>query len=391
MTDYQSVSLGNVLRLERRRAKVIPEAEYPEIGIYSYGRGIFHKPPRSGLEVGDKELYLIQDGDFIFQITFAWEGAVGLASRDEHGMYGSVRFPTYRVDDHTCFPQYLLYYFRTPQGRAQLTGISPGSAGRNRVLNLKRLDEIQVPLPPLDEQRRIVARIEALAARIAEARGLRRAAVAEVEALLIAMAHRGDLDLATKRHDGWREMLLGDVIRQVQTSQRVNSNSSYPNLGIYSFGRGLFQKAPIEGIATSATTLYRVHSGQFIYSRLFAFEGSYGQVTDEFDGYYVSSEYPTFDCDPQHLSADFLSAYFKDPDVWALVAKGSKGLGDRPQRVQPLQVLAHRIWLPPLKWQERIGDVQSRVDALKRAQAEIAAALDALLPAVLDRAFRGDL
>ena len=45
-------------------------------------------------------------------------------------------------------------------------------------------------------------------------------------------------------------------------------------------------------------SLRRVKEGQFIYSRLFAFEGAYGMVTKEFDGAFVSQEYPTFKCDP---------------------------------------------------------------------------------------------
>jgi type I restriction enzyme, S subunit len=51
--------------------------------------------------------------------------------------------------------------------------------------------------------------------------------------------------------------------------------------------------------------------------------------------------------------------------------------------------------LPPVSEQQRIVaylyDMQVREDALKQAQAESAAELDALLPAVLDRAFRGEL
>jgi len=51
--------------------------------------------------------------------------------------------------------------------------------------------------------------------------------------------------------------------------------------------------------------------------------------------------------------------------------------------------------VPSLHEQRRIvaylDDMQMRVDALKWAQAETAAELDALLPAVLDRAFRGEL
>ena len=50
---------------------------------------------------------------------------------------------------------------------------------------------------------------------------------------------------------------------------------------------------------------------------------------------------------------------------------------------------------PPLPEQRRIvaelDALQAEVDALKRLQAETAAELDALLPTILDRAFKGKL
>jgi type I restriction enzyme S subunit len=67
----------------------------------------------------------------------------------------------------------LLRYLCTRDGLDQINKICPGSAGRNRVLSIKRIPEVIVPLPPLEEQRRIVARIEALSAKIEEARTLR--------------------------------------------------------------------------------------------------------------------------------------------------------------------------------------------------------------------------
>ena len=39
----------------------------------------------------------------------------------------------------------------------------------------------------------------------------------------------------------------------------------------------------------------------------------------------------------------------------------------------------------------RVHALRAEVDALKRLQAETAAALDALLPSILDRAFKGEL
>jgi len=54
-----------------------------------------------------------------------------------------------------------------------------------------------------------------------------------------------------------------------------------------------------------------------------------------------------------------------------------------------------RIPLPSLPEQRRIvaelDALQAQVDSLKRLQADTAAELDALLPAILDRAFKGEL
>lgn len=52
--------------------------------------------------------------------------------------------------------------------------------------------------------------------------------------------------------------------------------------------------------------------------------------------------------------------------------------------------------LYPLKGEQRrivayLDDLQAKVDSMKRLQAETAAELDAMLPSVLDKAFKGDL
>lgn len=85
-------------------------------------------------------------------------------------------------------------------------------------------------------------------------------------------------------------------------------------------------------------------------------------VTNEFDGAFVSQEYPTFECNPLYVRAEYLTAYFKSPRVWKDVAQGSKGLGDRRQRVQPAHVLAHELWLPPMAWQNHLAEAQAEVE-----------------------------
>jgi len=243
----------------------------------------------------------------------------------------------------------------------------------------------------LTEQRRLVTRIDAVAGKIEESARLRKEADKECDRFLICMAHRRDLTDERKANAGWTRPRLGEVVTFRPDPVKVDTAARYPNLGIFSFARGLFEKPPIDGLATSAATLFRVRARQFVYSRLFAFEGAYGVVPSDLDGRFVSNEYPTFDCDESRVLPEFLEAYFKNPEVWQEVAVGSKGLGDRRQRVPPEQVLAHRLWLPPMAWQKTLAEARSRLAAEQPTRSLVELQLDGMLPAILDKAFRGEL
>jgi type I restriction enzyme S subunit len=173
----------------------------------------------------------------------------------------------------------------------------------------------------------------------------------------------------------WPKVALAELLRPADEPVAVRQDQAYPNFGIYSFGRGLFAKPPIDGMQTSAGTLYRVRAGNFIYSRLFAFEGSYGLVDEAFDGHFTSNEYPSFELDRTRLVPGFLKAYFQFPRVWQDIAMGSKGVGSRRIRVQPDKVLAHAIALPSLDEQEAIV---ARVDLLTEKTRQLEAHLDAV-------------
>jgi type I restriction enzyme S subunit len=86
--------MREIAPLVRRPIETAPDQFYPEVGIRSFGRGVFHKEPKTGLELGEKRLFEWKLGDLLFNIVFAWEGAVAVASQEEDGKVGSHRFLT---------------------------------------------------------------------------------------------------------------------------------------------------------------------------------------------------------------------------------------------------------------------------------------------------------
>ncbi|WP_448510372.1 restriction endonuclease subunit S [Immundisolibacter sp.] len=175
-----------VAPLVRREVTIELEGSYPELGIRSFGKGTFHKPPLSGADVGTKRLFSIEPGDLLFSNVFAWEGAIAVAQPVDAGRFGSHRFITCRVDPDITSPEFLRYYFLTDAGLEKIGEASPGGAGRNRTLGLEKLMAIQVPIPSRPVQRAF----DALQAKVAELKA-RHATIRQAnDALIPAMLER---------------------------------------------------------------------------------------------------------------------------------------------------------------------------------------------------------
>ena len=165
--------MAEVAPLVRREQTIDLDGIYPELGIRSFGKGTFHKPPLSGSEVGTKRLYRIEPGDLLFSNVFAWEGAIAIAQQADAGRFGSHRFITCRTVPSLVTAEFLRYYFLTDDGMLKIGEASPGGAGRNRTLGLEKLMAIQVPVPPLAAQQnfdRLQADVAALKAKHAAIR-----------------------------------------------------------------------------------------------------------------------------------------------------------------------------------------------------------------------------
>lgn len=179
-------ALKEIAPLIRRHIKIVPECEYPELGIRSFGKGTFHKPAIQGNELNGKRLFKIEPGDLLFNNVFAWEGAVAVAQPEDAERYGSHRFISRKPIEGIASSDFLFYYFTTPEGIEQLGKASPGSAGRNRTLGLKMLDEVEVPLPSIGKQLWVVS----IAKRLEDLRKRQVVINQEVEGLFKSVLNR---------------------------------------------------------------------------------------------------------------------------------------------------------------------------------------------------------
>ena len=158
------VRVGDMLQIQRRAVELKPTDEYREIGLRSFGKGVFHKAPISGSELGDKRVFRIMPGDLVVSNVFAWEGAIAIAGETERGFIGSHRFMTWTATSSRIDPRFVFHYFSSEAGLEALRRASPGSAGRNRTLAVRAFEDLTIPLPDIAEQRAIAERLDRVAA-----------------------------------------------------------------------------------------------------------------------------------------------------------------------------------------------------------------------------------
>jgi type I restriction enzyme S subunit len=109
----------------------------------------------------------------------------------------------------------------------------------------------------------------------------------------------------------WPTVRLGEVLRPVTREESVDALKEYRLLGVRLDGRGPFLRETVSWTQTSATKLYRVAEGDFIYSRLFACRGAFGVIDHDLSDCHVSGEFPTSAPVPGRLDVSFLSYWFR--------------------------------------------------------------------------------
>lgn len=394
-SDYPLSRLGDALQLDIETVPVEGTATYQIAGVYGFGRGLFGRGPLNGTETTYKSFHRLRENQIVLSQLKGWEGAIARVTRQFDGWYLSPQFPTFSVNEEKADIGFIEWFCKLSRVWDELRSAARGMGARRDTVPPDRFLDLPIPLPPIAEQRRIVSKIEFIATKVDEARQLRQAIQTDMDSLVVAMAHRNDLSEEEKAKQGWERVALGEVLTQVSDPVEVEPGGEYPHFGIYSFAKGLFKKAPLLGDDIKAAKLYRVREGQFIYGRLNAYEGAFAVIDADYDGGHVSNEFPTFECDAERILPEFLLAYFSTPAVWEALKRKVTGIGggagNRRIRLKESILLADGIWLPPMGWQRKIKSIAEKLGASKPDREAAELELDALLPAILDRAFKGKL
>ena len=377
MKAVRTVCIGDFLNKSQNWVEPEPGETYKQITARLWGKGLTLRAEVSGSQIAAVRQLQVKAGQFLLSRIDARHGAFGIVPISLDGALVSNDFPCFDIDPKIVLPTYFAWYARTENFIALCRRASEGSTNRVRLKENEFL-RMTVPLPSIDEQQRIVAKLDKVAAQVEEAKSLRQKIDREMRSLVQSL-HFKLSDVS--------ERPFGEFIELWEDRVSIEPTERYPQVGVRGFAGGLFFKDAIYGSETKYKTFNRLSEGLFVVSQPKGWEGAVAVCDASHEGWYVSPEYRTFRCKPELLDARYLAALLPTPWFQHELTKLTRGQGARRERLRPEMLLNMKIRMPAFKAQEAALQSFEKMTGLETVGRNIAPETDSLLPALLQRIF----
>lgn len=273
-------------------------------------------------------------------------------------------------------------------------------------INQKQLSSLEIPLPPLSEQQRIVERIEELFAKLDEAKErLQEAAesFAVRKAAILHKAFTGELTKQWRRENGvrdesWEEKTIGEICSSLKygTSKKSSDDGEVVVLRM-----GNLQNGEIDWSNLSYTSdeedikKYLLKSGDVLFNRtnspeLVGKTSIYrGEMPAIYAGYLIKLDY-----EKNIVVGDYLNYYLNSSKAKEYYMQ-VKTDGVSQSNINAKKIGEFEIPLPTLSEQHEIvrliNDLLARERSAQQATEQALASIDLMKKSILARAFRGEL
>lgn len=332
------------------------------------------------------------EGDVLFaKITPCMQNGKHAVARNLLGGFG---FGT--TEFHVIRPlaavisEWIYFTIRQPRILEAATALLTGAVGQQRVPE-SYLAELEIPLPPLEEQKRIVAILNERIAAVAQARAATEAQLEAARAFPAAYLHASFSDSESRR---WPTKELGEVLklRKDIVHPRDSPKGPAPFVGLEHIASVTGKRLGCLDLEMAELTgrKPKFFKGDIVYGYLRPYLNKVWVA--EFDGLCSVDQY-VFCVDSAKANTDFVAWYMRSP-LYLKKAPVNRSPGQLP-RIRTEEVLNTKILLPSLDEQDRV--VSQITEQLSRAEKSSGALKDQLgaitqLPAaILRQAFIGEL
>lgn len=379
---FENVQLSTMLKLRKPDISVEREVQYQFAGVKSFGGGVFRSALKGGGDFAYRALTRVRKGEFIYPKLMAWEGALGVVPDDCDGLVVSPEFCVFVIDRNLVEPRWLDLYFKQPAVWPALAGGSAGTNMRRRRIYPADFLRFKIPLPSVDIQRRVLRHVDDVFVDVKQHHLSIAAAAGALDSALLGEYHRIS-DAAPRRP-------MASVAPLVRRAVEVDLAGAYPELGVRSFGRGTFHKAPLAGADVGSKRLFSVVPGDLVFNIVFAWEGAVAVALPEDAGRVGSHRFLTCVPPKDEALAEYLCFHFLTQEGRAALGDASPGGAGR-NRTLGLQALASlEVPVPAFADQQRFVKMLRFRDEAHACHVEALKNCEALVPELLRAVFAAE-
>lgn len=387
--QWKWARLGEVCKINPSKSEIknIPDSAQvtfiPMVAV-SEVTGKIENPQVRRLGEVKKGYTYFKEGDVLFaKITPCMEnGKCAVAINLANGLgFGTTEFHVIRPSK-SVLSEWVHLYLRQPSTREEAKRSFTGSVGQQRVPK-EFLENLQIPVPPLEEQRCIVKRIEQLLSKVEEARRLRKRAKEEAEQIMQAALHNV---FSMAEEWGWEPVKLGETTEIVMGQSPPSTTYNENRVGL-----PFYQGKVDFGELYPAPRVWCSKPNKIAYPRdiLISVRAPVGPVNLCKEKSCIGRGLGAIRSKSSAFDNLFLFYYLKSVEkIW--VGKGSTFKAIRKRDLESFYV-PH----PPLKEQKKIvahlNKIRETVESLKKLQQKTEEELEKLPSAVLNKAFQGKL
>ena len=155
---YKKVRIGSVVSMSKDVIYIEPNVEYTRLTVKLFNKGIQERDTIIGTLIGTKRQTRVKGGQFIISKIDGKSAAFGIVDSHLEGAIVTPDFMVYDINTTKILPEYLELVLTNEAILNWFSNSSSGTTGRRR-LSQKVFENTLIALPPIDEQRRLVAKI----------------------------------------------------------------------------------------------------------------------------------------------------------------------------------------------------------------------------------------
>ena len=250
------------------------------------------------------------------------------------------------------------YLFKSNQVRTQIQKESQGS--KVLSINVGRISKIELSFPSVKEQGKITALMSLLDQRIHTQSKI----IDRLETLMQGLKERlFKQQVRFKDENGnkfpdWEGKKLGEVL---SIPEKIKPKQIEKNklLTVKLHLKGVLKNESTDSLSIGSTNYYIRKKGQFIYGKQNLFNGAFGIIPNEFDGFLSSGDVPSLDIDSTELNNVFLFNFFGRETFYKKLEDIASGSGSK--RIHEETLFKVEIQLPCIEEQNKIAKILSSI------------------------------